>query len=216
MLRSNLCDYSDAYIVVEGDITVEGGNDRDKRNRNLVLKNNAPFISCISKINNTLVDNAEDLDIVMPMYNLIEYSKNYSKTSGTLWNYYKDISTDPITDSESFKYKKSITGKAANDRNTNRVKFSVPFKYLSNFWKILDMPLINCEVSLTLTWSKNCVLTNITTTYAQGDNPGISAPTGATFRIKDTKLYVPVVTLSAENDNRLLEQLKTGFKRTIK
>ena len=81
MLRADLCDYNDAYIVVERDITVEGTNDGDKYNRNLVLKNNAPFISWISKINNTLIDNAEDLDIVIPMYNLIEYSKNYSKTS---------------------------------------------------------------------------------------------------------------------------------------
>ena len=84
MLRSDLCDYSDAYIVVKGIITVEGAEHRDKYNRNLVSKNNAPFISCISKINNTLIDNAEDLDIVMPMHNLIEYSKNYRKTTGSL------------------------------------------------------------------------------------------------------------------------------------
>ena len=77
------------------------------------------------------------------------------------------------------------------------------------------MPLINFEVSLTLNWSKNCVLTDITTTNAQEDNPAIAAPTGATFKIKDTKFYVPVVTLSAEHDNKLLEQLKTAFKRTI-
>ena len=134
----------------------------------------------------------------------------------TLWNYYKNISTDPITDSESFKYKTSITGKTANDGITKRVKFSVPLKYLSNFWKILDMPLNSCEASLTLTWSKNCVLTDITTTDAQRDNPAIAAPTGATLKIKDTKLYVPVVPLSAENDNKLLEQLKTRFKKTIK
>ena len=84
------------------------------------------------------------------------------------------------------------------------------------------MPLINCEVSLTLTWSENCVLTDITTQTAraaQGDNPArerIDAPTNATFKITDTKLYVPVVTLSTENDKKLLEQLRTGFKRTIK
>ena len=83
------------------------------------------------------------------MCNLIESSKNYSKISGTLWDYYIDISTDPITDSESFKYKTSITGKAANGANKKRVKFSAPLKYLSNFCKILDMLLINCEVSLT-------------------------------------------------------------------
>ena len=106
------------------------------------------------------------------MCNLIEYSKNYSKTSGTSWNYYKDISTGPIANSESFKYKTSITRKTANDGNAKRVKSSVQLKYLSNFWKILDMPLINCEVSLTLTWSKNCVLTDITTTAAQGDTLG--------------------------------------------
>ena len=80
MLQSDLCDYSDAYIVIEGTITVQEAEDRDNYNRNLVLQNNAPFTSSISKINNTLIDNAEDLDIVMPMYNLIEYSKNYSKT----------------------------------------------------------------------------------------------------------------------------------------
>ena len=79
MLESDLCDYSDAYIVVKKTITVKGSNNRDKHNRNLILKNDAPFISCISKINNTLTENAEDLDIVMPMYNLLEYSKNYSK-----------------------------------------------------------------------------------------------------------------------------------------
>ena len=81
---------------------------------------------------------------------------------------------------------------------------------------MVDTPLINCEVSLALTWSKNCVLTDIKTTAAQGDNPAIAAPKGATFEIKDTKLHVPVVTLSAENDNKLLEQLKTRFERAIK
>ena len=98
LLRSDLCDYSDAYIVVKGDITVEGANNRDKKNRALAFKNNAPFISCISKINGVLIENAEDLYIVMPMYNLLEYSKNYSKTSGSLWNYYIDELTDETND----------------------------------------------------------------------------------------------------------------------
>ena len=79
MLRSDLCDFSDAYIVVKGDITVEGNNNANKRNKNLVFKNNAPFINCITKINGTKIDNAEDLDVVMPLYNLLEYSKNYKK-----------------------------------------------------------------------------------------------------------------------------------------
>ena len=120
MLRPELCDYNNAYIVVKGIITAEGAENRDKYNKNLVLKNNAPFIGCITKINNTLIDNTEDLDIVMPMYSLIEYGKNYRKTTGSLWNYYRDepndpaadnYNADPITNSASFKYKSSIIGK---------------------------------------------------------------------------------------------------------
>ena len=87
MLRSDLCDFNDAYIVVEGDITLEGNKDANKTNKSLVFKNNAPFIKCISKINGIKIDNAEDLDVVMHMYNLLEYSKNYKKTAGSLWNY---------------------------------------------------------------------------------------------------------------------------------
>ena len=89
MIRSDLCDYSDAYIVVEGTIAVKNP-DKNAHDKKLAFKNNAPLISCISKINNTLIDNAEDLDILMTMYNLIQYSKNYRKTTGSLWNYYRD------------------------------------------------------------------------------------------------------------------------------
>ena len=125
MLRSDLCDLSDAYIVVKGTVTVSADERyRDEMNRQVILKNNVPFISCISKINGVLVENAEDLDIVMPMYNLLEYSKNYSKTSASLWNYYRDelaVATndniDPnknVINSKSFKYKTSITGSSYN------------------------------------------------------------------------------------------------------
>ena len=99
MLRSDLCDFSDAYIVVEGDITLEGDNNANKRNKNLAFKNNAPFINCISKINGIKIDNAEDLDIVMPMHNLLEYSKNYRKIAASLWNYYRDESLSPNSES---------------------------------------------------------------------------------------------------------------------
>ena len=96
----------------------------------------------------------------------------------------------------------------------------MPLKYLGNFWRTLDIPLINCEVSLILTWSENCVITSKATREADPDaDPAadeINNPTNETFKINDTKLYVPVVTLSAENDNKLSDQLKTGFKRTIK
>ena len=107
-----------------------------------------------SKINYVLIDNAEDVDIVKPKNNfIIKYSKNYLKTSRTLWNYTRDISVDSITNSESFKYKSSITGKTTNDGNTKAVECSAPLKHLNDFWKTLDMPLINCEVSLNLNWS---------------------------------------------------------------
>ena len=103
MLRSDLRGHSDAYIVVTGIIMAVSARDgasniSDKRNRSLAFKNNAPFISCISKINGVLIESAEDLDIVISMYNLLEYTKNYSKTSGSLWNYYRDELTDEIND----------------------------------------------------------------------------------------------------------------------
>ena len=151
MLRSNLCDYADAYILVKGTITITGaGNDDaakrlDERNKVVIFKNCAPFTKCISRINNEDLANAQDIDIVMPMYNLIEYSDNYSKTSGSLWQYYKDDPNDNITQSESFKSKIKITGKTPAAGNTKDVEIIVPLKYLSNFWRTLEMPLINCE-----------------------------------------------------------------------
>ena len=96
VLRSDLSDYSDAYIVVEGGITLEGDNDANKQNKNLAFKNNAPFINCISKINGIKIDNAEDLDVVMSMYNLLEYSKNYKKTTGSLWSYYRGATSNHL------------------------------------------------------------------------------------------------------------------------
>ena len=90
MIRLDLCDYSNTYIVVKGRISVSGTNNANRRNKNLILKNNYPFRSCISKMNNTFINNEADLDIVMPTYNLLEYSENYSRTSETLRNYYRD------------------------------------------------------------------------------------------------------------------------------
>ena len=137
----------------------------------------------------------------MPMYNLIEYSDNYSKTSGILWQYYKDNPIDNIENSELFKYKIKITGKTPNNGNTKDVEIIVPLKYLSNFWRTLEMPLINCKVNLILTWSKDCVITNF-----EGE---------AKLAITETKLYVPVVTLSTQDNAKLLQRLKSGFKRII-
>ena len=120
MLRSDLCDFSDAYIVVKGRIAVTGTSNKSRKNTPLAFKNNKPFISCISKINNTLIDNTEDLDVVMSLYNLIEYSKHCRKTTSSLWNYYRDELTDDtnnnnipnknVINSKSFKYKTDVTG----------------------------------------------------------------------------------------------------------
>ena len=123
MLESNLCDYADGYIFVKSRITITGAGDDatarqlDERNKGVTFKNCAPFTKCISRINNTDIDNAQDIDIVMPMYNLIEYSDNYSKTSGSLWQYDRDDPNNNIVQSELFKSKIKITGKTPADGN---------------------------------------------------------------------------------------------------
>ena len=168
MLKSNLCDYADAYIFVKGRITISGAGDDatarqlDERNKGVTFKNCAPFTKCITRTNNTDTNNAQDIDIVMPMYNLIEYSDNSSTTSGSLWQYYKDDPNDNLANSKSFKYKVKIMGKTPQDGNTKDVEILVTLKYLSNFWRTLEMSLINCEVELILTWSKNCVISSAT------------------------------------------------------
>ena len=144
------------------------------------------------------------------MYNLLEYSKNYKKTTGSLWNYYRDQPSNPLsTNSESFKYKRSITGNTynvdltligdggnlipnpkydANKVGKNETEIAIPLKYLSNFWRTLDIPLINCEVEIILTWTKNCVLADMTVRAAGNNNdpPATAAPTGLEFQITDT------------------------------
>ena len=168
MLRSNLCGYADSYILVKGPITITGAGDdaaarqADERDKGVTFKNCAPYTKCISRINNIDIDNAHDIDIAMPMYNLIEYSNNYSKPSGSLWQYYKDDPNDNLANSRSFKCKVKITEKTPNNGNTKDVEIIVPLKYLSHFWRTLEMPLINCEVNLILTWSKDFVITNST------------------------------------------------------
>ena len=199
MLYSSLCDYSNAYILFKGRITITGTGDNaaerqaNERKKEVIFKNCAPFINCETEIENIGIDNAKDIDIVMPMYNLIEYSDNYSKTSGSLWHYYRDEPDDNLTDSESLKSKIVIAGNTPANGNRKDVEVMVPLKYLSNFWRTLKIPLVNCEINLILTWSSTCVITN---------------STGARrFTITDTRLYVPVA--------KLLQQLKSGFKRTI-
>ena len=257
MLRSNLCNYSDAYILVKGKITVTalGANNgankiRDKKNRPLILKNNAPFVSCITRINGELIEDVDDLDIVMSMYNLSEYSKNYRKTIGSLYNYYRDELSDDADDnnfdnikvvnSDTFKYKSKIIGNTydvddaritnpdgagqidnpiynVNKNVTQEVELAIPLKNLGNFWRALNIPLISCEVFLELKWNKNCVITSLERRQVDAGPPVVidNAPMGATLSITDCKLYVPVVTLSKDDEIKLLTNLKSGFKREI-
>ena len=251
MLKSSLCDYSDAYILVKGTISVNNtaaqGAAVNNTNKKVIFKNCAPFTNCISEINNTKIDNTNDIDIVMSMYNLVEYGDNYAKTTGSLWQYCKDIpardnnvmsmynlieysdnyakttgslwqyckdipgrdNNDEIAAfdannlTDSFNFKVKFTGQTEDD-GTKDVETMVPLKYLSKFWRTLEMPLINCEVNLILTWSSTCVIASV-----------IIANQAATFAITDTKLYVPVVTLSTQENTKFLQQLKSGFKRVI-
>ena len=214
MVKSSLCDYSDAYILV---ISINNTAAQDaaanNTNKKVIFKNCAPFTNCINEINNIQIDNAKDIDIVMSMYNLIEYSNNYAKTTGSLWQYCKDIPArnanneiiafDANNLTDSFKFKAKITGETGND-GTKDVEIIVPLKYLSIFWRTLEMPLINCEVNLILTWSPTCVIASV-----------IVANQAATYAIIDTKLYVHVVTLSTQENTKFLQQLKSGFKRVI-
>ena len=165
------------------------------------------------------------------MYNLLEYSKNYEKTSGSLFNYYRDEPKEhtlgagnnainiSIRNSKSFDHKTEITGSLdAGEDEKDDVTIVIPYtlylKYLGNFWRSLDIPLINCEITIILSWYKECVL--VGRAHRGPPAAAINSPTDAKFEITDCKLYVPVVTLSTENDNKLLEQLKSGFRRTIK
>ena len=172
ILIFDLCGYNDAYIVVTGKITTTNPNNF-AYDEKLAFKNSAPLISCVSKVNNTLIHDTENLDVVIPLYNLFKYSKNYRKTTGSLWNYYRDEPNSgfnnnnrdrinySIKDSDSFNYKTSIRGQLENDDEEKEdIKIVVLLKYLSNFWKTLNIPLISCEIYLNLIWYKNCVLTS--------------------------------------------------------
>ena len=206
VLKPYLCDYAEAYILTDGTIRAAATD----ANTSLALKNCAPFTKCNLEINDEHVDTAENLDITMPMYNLIEYSDNYQDSSATLYQYKRDESpeNDAVADltadnSSSFKYKFSLLGNPVTDGNAEKrsVKVVVPLKYLSNFFRSLEMPLINCKIKLNLTWKKECVLST--------DNGN------AVFIINDTKMYVPVVTLSKEDNKDFIEQQNKGFQRSI-
>ena len=147
MLRTSLYNYSNAYILVNGTITITAAGKNDavrrlnERDKGVIFKRCAPLTDCISEINNTHKYNTKYVVVVMAMYNLIEISDNYSKNIRKFWQYYRDHLNNNITPCESFKYKIKIAGKTPADGNTKNVKIEVPLKYLSNFWRTLEMPL---------------------------------------------------------------------------
>ena len=198
--ESSLCDYFDAYILVTGNITAT----RNNLATQVVFKNCSLFEKCRTEINETFVDETDFINIIMPMYNLIECSDNYSDALGSLWQFKRDEITNNADVSNdnapSFKYKANLIGNTEANGTKNGVKIAVPLKYLSSFWKSLEMPSINCKVELSLKWYERCLLTAATT---------------ATFRITDAKLYVPIVTLSIEDNSKLTKLLNEGFKRPI-
>ena len=233
-----MCDYSDAYIVVKRTITPDGTNANNQTDKIRVFKNNASFKSCISESYNTSED-AEDLDIVMSMYDLLEYRHNFSMTSGSLWNYYRDKMNDDANGNNDDNYRihnrKTVTSKflefktkiiesTIGDDNTLGAKAVVPLRYLSNLWRSLNLSLINCEIELDLSWSKIFIMSEILNTLKIEANlvtdpilaraPAASA-TSAFFQINSTKLYVPVVTLPINNNIKFLENLAQSFKRVI-
>ena len=187
-LESSLCDYSDAYILVTGDIAVKRRNAADTADIELAaatqvaFKNCAPFKDCRTEINDTFVDFADFINIAMLIYNLIEYGDNHSDTLGSLWVFKRDEVTnnaDVTNDynASSFKYKANIIDDNTEANGTKGgVKIAVLLKYLSNFWRSLEIPLINCKIELPLNWIENCVLT-------AADNAS-----KVTFKISDAKL----------------------------
>ena len=196
-IESIFCDYSYAYILVTGNTTATPNHATTE----VVFKNCAPFEKCRTEINETFVDETDFINITMPMYNLIEYSVNYSSTSGSLWHFGRDeiINNADVTNDDNaspFKHKASIVGNTENNGTKNGVKIAVPLKYLSNFWRSIEMPLINRNVELSFKWYERCLLTAATTAT-------------------DAKLYVPIVTLSIEDNSKLSKLLNKGFKKPI-
>ena len=171
----------------------------------------------------------------MPMYNLLEYSKNYRKTIGSFYNYRDELSDDPdnanhdnikIFNWNAFKYKNKIIGNMYNVVNTDasyvaakegtqEIELAIPLKYLGNFWRALNVPLISCTISLELKWGKNCIITSLEERLVGTTANRDDGPTGATLNITDCKLYIPVVTLSKDDEIKLLTNLKSGFKREL-
>ena len=246
-IRDDLCDFNDAYMFVIGKTNARNtfipSNAAPPNgiyySAKISSKNSAPFFNCALKINNQLIEDAEDIDIVRPMYNLLYYSKNFRKTTGSFWNYYPDIPSSrvygnnnertnvyyPIQHSEIFDYKIKLVGEldVGNNVELPGIKTIVPLKNLSNFISNLKFLMINTEIELILKWSQNCALTEKVIREGKDEIPAqdgnaavpavvaINTPSDLKFNITDCKLNVPVVTLQEKYENKLLEDLKTGI-----
>ena len=217
VVKSFLCDYADACILVTGDITVVGGDISTK----VAFKSCHPFIKSEINLNDEHVENSNNLDLIMNMYNLTEYSDNFSESTTSLYqfkrqeqNYDPNNSKDIVNDSTSFKYKSDLLGRPdnLNDAGTavlncqtvwKNAQIIVPLKYISSFFRSLELPLINTKLYIQLNNTKNSVISTV------------DAANSTTFKIKKTELHVPVVTLKTEDNNKLNQLLDTEFKRTV-
>ena len=217
-----MCDYFDAYILVTGNIKVQNGNDATR----VAMTNCHPFTRAAFKLNNEQVDTADNLDLTMNLYNMLEYSDNYTDTTASL---YQDKRPEPRDNNgnvvnlgtalSSFKYRSGVVQKQLTTPNSENVpantypnfanayriwkniKIVVPLKYISNFFRNLELPLINTKLYMELNWTKYSVLCN------QNQN--------SIFQITKCELYIPIVTLNTENNNKLSELLSKGFERTV-
>ena len=208
-IESSLCNYYDAYILVTGNTNVTAGDNNTK----VAFKNSAPFKKYRTEINRTFVDDANFINITIPVYNLIEYSDNYSDASGILWQFKRDEQPIDINgvfinitakNASSLKYKSIVIGNTVADganRQKENVKIVVPLKYLSNFWRSLEMPLIDYKDKFSLKWYKDYILP--------------TSGTAATFEITDAKRYIPIVTLKAEDNTKLSNLICEGLRRLI-
>ena len=178
----------------------------------VAIRHCAPFKDCRTKVNDTFADYANFVNMAMPVNILIEYSDNYSSTSGSLWGFKRyEIANDAdVTNDDnapSFKYKANLIDDTEVNGTKKGLKIAVPLKYLSDFWRSLEMPLINCKVILSLKSIENSVFT----AAAIGANADATGADSATFKITDAKHYVPIVTLSAEGNLKLNEGFKCPF-----
>ena len=216
VLKSNLRDFDDAYLLVRGDIVTTAYNNQTP----VAFKKCATFVKCIPKIDGTTLGNAEDWDLVMSMCNLIEYNSIDSEKTGSLWFYYKDeatnfnayIANNNNNNFESFECKAKLLGNTVAD-GANRIlrnaTIAVPLKHLNIFRRSLEIPLINWKIELKLQWTKYSVLS------AAGADNNDAYFNNIIFTVKDTILYVSAVTLPARSNQKLSKLLTKGFERSI-